>query len=82
VLLLLGGTAAKRIAGIQQITKWRGQATDVEMLMTKGDTSAVFDFVAVPTFHPSYLNRMGGSAKIKGQMLDDIKLAWRLANGK
>lgn len=78
VLLLMGGTAAKRLAGIQAISKWRGEVTDVVLL---ADHGAVFEFTAIPTFHPSYLNRMGGKESIKSQMLSDIKKAWEVANG-
>lgn len=79
VLLLMGGTASKRIAGITAITKWRGKQTDVELL---APNNQVLEYTAVPTFHPSYLNRMGGNAKIKNQMLEDIGLAIGVINGK
>lgn len=77
VLLLMGATASKRIAGITAITKWRGKLTDVELLMPN---EQVLEYTAIPTFHPSYLNRMGGSAKIKNQMLEDIGRAMEIAN--
>lgn len=77
VLVLLGSTAA-RLAGIKQITPWRGQLVEVEMLLWNG---SVAEWHAVPTFHPSYLLRSGNSPKIRGQMVSDLKLAKRIAHG-
>lgn len=79
VLLLLGGTAAKRLAGIGSITRWRGRKTEVEIIDSQG---RVKTYPTVPTFHPSYLNRLGNDPITRGKMIYDIKLAWAIANGE
>lgn len=76
-ILLLGATAARRLAGIPSITKWRGQETDVEIVLWNGHTVRL---PAMPTFHPSYLLRSGDNLKIKKQMISDIRAAKRLSN--
>ena len=79
VLLLMGATASRRMAGITAITRWCGCPTDVEILAPNGQ---ILEYIAIPTFHPSYLNRMGGNNEIKEQMLKDIKKAMELAGVK
>ncbi len=76
VLVLLGGTAAK-LAGIRSITSWRGEPVDVEMLLWNG-TEAYWP--AIPTFHPSYLLRQGNDAKIRRQMVRDLRKALEMSH--
>lgn len=66
VILLLGATAAK-LACITSIGPWRGTRVEVDL---EGKT-----YPAVVTYHPSFLLRQGGSAKIKRKILFDIALA-------
>ena len=71
-LLLLGATAAK-LAGVPSISGWRGDIVEVEL-----PGGLVFE--SVPTFHPSYLNRLGGKKEIRDLMVKDIMLASHIAN--
>lgn len=75
VLVLLGATAA-RLAGIRSITSWRGEETSVELLLWNGKT---IEWPAIPTFHPSYLLRNGNSARIRRQIVGDLRKALELA---
>jgi uracil-DNA glycosylase len=77
-LLLMGATAAS-LAGIREITKWRGSKSKVEIDLLK---SKITTYNAIATFHPSYLLRSGGDAKIEHQMVGDIKKAWSLATSE
>lgn len=76
VLLLMGATAAE-MAGVKRaITRHRGEIEEVEIMID----SAVHTYPAVITFHPSFLNRKGGSQEIRDQMVFDIQTAWDLAH--
>jgi uracil-DNA glycosylase len=77
-ILLLGASSA-RLAGIHQIAAWRGRVTNVTMKLLE---KHVIEYDAVATFHPSYINRLGGDASLMQLVATDIKLAYRLANGK
>lgn len=80
VLLLVGATAA-RLAGVTAISKARGKPVEVEIptriVDRRVEEAAVYP--AIPTFHPSYLLRMGGSVEIHQQMLSDIIKARNLS---
>jgi len=78
VLLLVGGTAARRLAGITVISKWRGQPIEVELVIH----NEIVTYPAVATFHPSYLIRMGSNKEIAKCMIGDITLAKELADGQ
>jgi len=71
VLLLLGGTAALRIAGITAISKWQGHPTVVEMAYRQ----KIRTYPAIATFHPSYLVRIGDNIEVKKRMIKTIKKA-------
>lgn len=75
-MLLLGGTAARRLAKITSITQWRGQEVEVELLMSNGDIAS---WPAIPTFHPSYLLRSGSDRAMTKQMISDFSKAMALA---
>jgi DNA polymerase len=75
VVVLLGLTAAK-LAGITAIKRWRGRQTEMELNMYNGETAK---WPAIPTFHPSYLNRSGDNAEIHAQIVGDLKLAKDMA---
>jgi len=74
-LLLLGGTAALRIAGITAISKWQGCPTTVEIAQGR----VIMQYPAIATFHPSYLVRIGDNAEIKKKMISTIKKAKEMA---
>jgi len=74
-LLLMGGTAA-RLTGVQKVGQWRGSETTTEMILLG---KKLVRYKTVVTWHPSYLNRKGGDAQIREQMIHDIKLAFNLA---
>lgn len=76
VIVLLGGTAAS-LAGIKTISKWRGEQVDVDVLMWNGETKS---WPSIPTYHPSYLLRTGNNAKIRQQIVGDLKLAKKVAH--
>jgi DNA polymerase len=78
VVVLLGGSSAK-LAGITNITKWRGHKTELEMNMYNGETAS---WPAIPTFHPSYLNRTGDNPEIHAQIVGDLKQAQEMAYGQ
>ncbi len=67
VVLMLGRTAAK-LASIPAIGPWRGMPVQVELGKQRSCRGVV-------TYHPSFLLREGNSAKIRRQMLSDIKVA-------
>lgn len=79
VVVALGNTA-KSFFGIDEaISKCRGSIYEVtlnwEGLVT--DPSAEpYDFVVIPTYHPSYLMRGSGHQKKNDEMRSDFKLAW------
>lgn len=77
VLVLLGSTAAQRMAGCASITAWRGQLTQVE---TWKLIPGVETFPAIPTFHPSYLLRNKNPA-LDAQVVEDLKLAQEKTRG-
>lgn len=77
VVMLLGATAAKRMAGVGPITSWRGNFTEMEAWTVLG---GVREYPALPTFHPSYLMRKGRDPEIQAAMISDIQKAWRVAN--
>lgn len=61
-VLLLGGFALEMLAGEVGITKHRGTWLDY------------FSFAVMPTWHPSYVLRMGGRDTFTGsQFFDDVK---------
>lgn len=71
-ILMLGLTAAKKLAGVTSIGPWRGMPVQVELgnLTCRG----------VVTYHPSFLLRQGNSARIRRHMISDIKVACALAH--
>jgi DNA polymerase len=75
-LLLLGSTAG-RLAGITSITAFRGEETNVELLMYDGE---IRSWPAIATFHPSYILRAGGLASEAFTLaLGDVRSALKLA---
>jgi uracil-DNA glycosylase len=78
VAVLLGSTAARRIAGVQPITRWRGDFIDAVLV---GDKKRVVKFETMPTFHPSYLLRTGLKSKEYADCVSDIRKAWEAVYG-
>jgi uracil-DNA glycosylase len=78
-VLLLGLTAARRLAGVTSIGPWRGRPVEVDL----GKVGARFRgrTRGVVTYHPSFLLRQGNSPKIRGRMLKDIQTARAIAKG-
>lgn len=77
VLVLLGRVAAK-LAGIHTISQWRGELSDVEMVLWNGKLAS---WPAIPTYHPSYLLRSGNNRKIRRQIVSDLRVAKSIAYG-
>tara|TARA_R100000149_G_C5773694_1_gene72912 strand:+ start:75 stop:557 length:483 start_codon:yes stop_codon:yes gene_type:complete len=73
VIVAMGATAARAVLGkAAPISKVRGQALQLE------DQAQ-----AVVTWHPSYLLRVPDAeakARAEGQFIEDLKLAWSLAD--
>lgn len=78
VVVLLGSTAAKRVAGVQPITRWRGDFIEAALI---GGKRRTITFDAMPTFHPSYLLRKGETSGEYGDCVSDIKSAWEMVYG-
>lgn len=75
VIVLVGAVAAK-MAGALQITKWRGEILEVDILQRSGKIKS---YPAIPTFHPSYLLRNGSSTDLRDKVVADLKKARGLA---
>ncbi len=77
IVLLLGSTASRIIAGVKPITTWRGRLLDSYIMNSKRD---IVEFKAIPTYHPSYIIRTGNNPKFLKEMIVDIKKAWKESN--
>jgi len=80
VIVTLGSVSASRIVGVRPITSWRGNVVDMERMLIHN--KQVHNCVAVPTFHPSYLNRQGNNLDMRRQIVGDLKKAAGIAYGK
>jgi DNA polymerase len=74
IILLVGSTAAKRLAGIYPIGHWRGKLVDADI---RDSILKSITLPAIPTYHPSYLLRMGRRADIVDVVVGDIERVWK-----
>lgn len=72
VVIMLGKTAAARLAAIPAIGPWRGMPVTVELGKQRQCRGVV-------TYHPSFLMRQGNSVAIRRRMISDIKVARAIA---
>lgn len=77
ILVVMGRTAARKISGIQAISKWRGAVIDSDVVVN----NQVKVFKSVITYHPSYLLRSGRNGPLRGMILSDFEKARVAANG-
>ena len=77
VLVVMGRTAARKIAGVQAISKWRGAVIDSDMVVN----NQVKVYKSVITYHPSYLLRSGRNGPLREMILSDFEKAKVAANG-
>jgi len=68
VVLMLGLTAAAKLAGVTSIGPWRGMPVAVELGLQRSCRGVV-------TYHPSFLLRQSNSPKVRRCMLSDIRVA-------
>lgn len=75
-LVLLGGTAAKRMAGIGAIGRWINEWVDVDLF--DGETT----IPAVPVYHPAYYLYKGHDQEVLNSIAAGIKKAYNFAWSK
>lgn len=71
VLVVMGRTAAKKVVGVQSISKWRGAMLDADLVIN----AKIVKFKSVVTYHPSYLLRSGRDSDLRKSMVRDLKKA-------
>ena len=71
ILVVMGRIAARKIAGIQTISKWRGAVIDSDLVIN----NQVKVYKTVVTYHPSFLLRSGRDGPLRKEIVSDLKKA-------
>lgn len=79
VVVALGGTAAKFFGIKDSLAKSRGSIYEISLNwqgLVTDPSNEPYDFVVIPTYHPSYIMQGKSYQKKNEEMRSDFKLAW------
>lgn len=75
MLVLLGGVAARALAGVAPISRWRGDVVSVDFF---GPDGRAYELDAIPTYHPAFALPGRGGRRAAEAIQEDLQIARRL----